>query len=183
MAGQTETSVPEAYDAFLAGWRHFRLRNVEDYRKALTWLEKAVDLDPDYGRAWALMASLYHEALERKWIGQLGLSAEKIPELLDKALQRPTPLAYRVKAERLLSQGRLDDAEIWLDKASTLDPNDPDTFVLRSQLVAVRGDTDTAIALMKTAMRLDPHYPAFNLAILGEHYLRAGDAAKAIELP
>ena len=181
MAGQTETSVPEAYDAVLTGWRHLRLRTVEDYRTALIWLEKAVTLDPDYGRAWALMASLYYEAWERKWAGQLGVSAEKIPELLDKALQRPTPLAYRVKAKRLMSHKRFDEAEIWLDKASTLDPNDPDTFVLRSQLVAVRGDTDTAIALIKTAMRLDPHYPAFNLSVLGGHYLQAGDVAKAIE--
>ena len=181
LAEQIETSVPEAYDAFLTGWRHFRLRTVEDYRTALTWLEKAVTLDPDYSRAWALMASLYHEAWEREWTDQLDISAEKIPQLLDKALQRPTPLAYRIKAERLMSQGRLDDAEIWLDKASTLDPNDPDTFVRRSRLVAIRGDTDTAIALMRTAMRLDPHYPASYLYSLGAIYLRAGDAAKAIE--
>ena len=100
---------------------------------------------------------------------------------MDKALQRPTPLAYLVEAERLMEAKQFDEAEVVLDKASALDPNDPDTLVLRSRLVAVQGDTDAAIALMKTAMRLDPHYPAFNLSVLGHHYLRAGDAAKAIE--
>ncbi|MBC8241887.1 MAG: tetratricopeptide repeat protein, partial [Alphaproteobacteria bacterium] len=69
----------------------------------------------------------------------------------------------------------------WLDKASALDTNDPDTFILRSTLVDIRGDTDTAIALIKIAMRLDPHYPASNLSQLGAVYLRGGDAATAIE--
>jgi TolB-like protein/class 3 adenylate cyclase len=181
LAEQLETSVPEAYDAFLAGWRHFRLRTVEDHRKALIWLEKAVTLDPDYGRAWAALASLYLTAYQRDWLGELGIDYTRQQDLLDKAMRRPTPLAYRVRAEMLMSASRFDDANTVLDKASALDPNDPDTYVLRATLVSVQGDTDTAIALMKTAMRLNPHYPAFILSGLGAHYLRAGDAAKAIE--
>ncbi|MDP6926357.1 MAG: tetratricopeptide repeat protein, partial [Rhodospirillales bacterium] len=182
LAEQLETTVPEAYDAFLAGWRHFQLRTVADYRKALVWLNKAVALDPEYSRAWAALASLYKEALDREWTSQLGIDATKLSELLAKALQRPTALAHRVEADVLVFQNRLDDAMSAIDKASALDPNDAETYVFRSFLVAAQGDAKTAIALMKTAMRLDPHYPAFNLYVLGTHYQRAGDFAKAIEL-
>jgi len=181
LAEQVETSVPDAYDAFLTGWRHFRLRTVDDYRTALTWFEKAVTLDPDYGRAWAALASLHLEAFQRSWLGELGIEYTRLPELLDKALKRPTPLAYQVEAERLMMSNRLDEAATMLDKASALDPNDPDTYVTRSDLVAMQGDADGAIDLMNVAMRLDPHYPAFDLYILGTHYLRAGDVARAIE--
>ncbi len=178
---EAETSVPEAYDAFLAGRRHFRQRSIAEYRMALTWYEKAVALDPDYARAWAALASVYQRAVDRGWTAQLKINPVRLPELLEKTLQRPTSRGYLVKSNAVLFKPG-DEADELIDKASALDPNDPQVHVARSFRAAYRGNTDAAIASMKTAMRLDPHYPANYLNGLGAHYLRAGDAKTAIEL-
>ena len=52
-----ETSVPEAYDAVLRGWEHFRQKTAMRSVKAIDEFEKAVELDPSYSRAYAGRAS------------------------------------------------------------------------------------------------------------------------------
>jgi adenylate cyclase len=181
LAEQSETTIPEAYDAFLTGWRHFKLRTIDDYRIANTWFEKALMLDTEYGHAWAALASLYQESAQRAWAKKVGIDTGRFPKLLEEALQHPTSLAYQVQAEYLMFERKWDEAASTLERASALDANHPDTFFLKASLASILGDSDKAIALMKTAMRLDPHYPAFNIQTLGRIYLKAGDLPKAIE--
>ena len=56
---RAETAVPAAYDAFLKGWEHFQKRTPEQYANALEYFQQAVELDPDYPRAHAAVASVY----------------------------------------------------------------------------------------------------------------------------
>jgi TolB-like protein len=72
--GQQETSVPEAYDAFLRGWERYRRTTPEDYAKAIPDLEEAVRLDPNYGRAYAALAMIYVRSFERRWTAELGMT-------------------------------------------------------------------------------------------------------------
>lgn len=46
-----ETDNIEAYDAFLKGWEHCRRLNPDDSAKAVSYFKKAIELEPDYGRA------------------------------------------------------------------------------------------------------------------------------------
>ena len=62
-----ETDNIEAYDAFLKGWDHYRRWTPEDFREAIPYFEKAIELDPNYGRAYAALASIYMEATLRIW--------------------------------------------------------------------------------------------------------------------
>src|SRR4029077_5527376 len=57
---QKETSVPAAYDAFLQGWAHYLRNSPEEYAKAIPYLEQAIKLDSNYGRAYAALARLYY---------------------------------------------------------------------------------------------------------------------------
>ena len=52
---QQETDSAEAYDAFLRGWSHYRRGAPDDYAKAIPYFEKAIELDPDYSRAYAAL--------------------------------------------------------------------------------------------------------------------------------
>jgi adenylate cyclase len=56
-----KTATPQAYDAFLKGWEHYRRFSPDDYSKAIPYFERAVQLDKNYGRAYAVLASIYWE--------------------------------------------------------------------------------------------------------------------------
>ena len=43
----------EAHNAYLQGHFYFERRNVEDYRKAITYFDRAIELDPSYALAYA----------------------------------------------------------------------------------------------------------------------------------
>ena len=58
-----ETIVPQAYDAFLQGWDHYRRETKEDTTKAITFFEQAIKLDPGYSRAYAGLAAANGELL------------------------------------------------------------------------------------------------------------------------
>jgi TolB-like protein len=51
-----ETENIVAYDAFLKGWEHYRRFTPDDFAKAYSFFKKALDSDPDYGRAHAALA-------------------------------------------------------------------------------------------------------------------------------
>ena len=49
----------QAYDVFLKGWQHYLRQTPEDFRAAIVHFKKAVELDPQYGRAYAALAATY----------------------------------------------------------------------------------------------------------------------------
>jgi TolB-like protein/DNA-binding winged helix-turn-helix (wHTH) protein len=53
------TDNPEAHDAYLKGWQLYRRYTPEDFVEAIPYLTRATELDPDYGQAWAALASIY----------------------------------------------------------------------------------------------------------------------------
>ena len=65
-----ETDSAEAYDAFLQGWAHYWRVTPDDYVQAVPYFEKAVELDPNYSRAYAALAAIYWRAAKRGWHAQ-----------------------------------------------------------------------------------------------------------------
>src|SRR5438477_1955249 len=53
VATNASTKSVEAHNAYLQGHFYFARRNVEDYRKAITFFDQATRLDPDYALAYA----------------------------------------------------------------------------------------------------------------------------------
>jgi TolB-like protein/DNA-binding winged helix-turn-helix (wHTH) protein len=56
---RVETNHPEAYDALLRGWAHYQLFTPDDLVKAIPYLENAIELDPSFARAHAVLAAVY----------------------------------------------------------------------------------------------------------------------------
>jgi TolB-like protein len=168
-----ETDNIEAYDAFLKGWRHYRQWTPEDFREAIPYFEKAIELDPNYGRAHAALASIYLENYLRiwDWPQVLGFSGwgsfEQAGKSLQAAMKNPTPLAHRVASKRLILLLYHEEAIAEAEQAIALDPNDADGYAAMAHALIYSGKSEEAVGFVKDAMRLDPHSLANYLYILG----------------
>jgi tetratricopeptide (TPR) repeat protein len=184
--GQAETAIPQAYDAFLQGWDHYRRQTPEDYAKAISFFEKAIELDPNYSRAYAGLAGVYWSVYELEWSVHLGLeyqTLDRAKRYLAKALEQPTSDAYEVSAYMLLSQGRNDEALAEINRAISLSPNAADHYNMRAWIQVALGRAEEAERDARLAVRLDPAFND-NLRILGRalfHQERYEEAAETLE--
>ncbi len=180
-----ETTNLAAYDRFLQGWSRLRRRTPQSIVEALAFFTKAIELDPDYGRAYAALASTYWESWEKGWHENLGLTRraarKKAMHFLAQALARPTALAHQVASEVHRQNQRYGKAIAEAEASIALDPNNADGYVTLAGAFIMVGRAGEAVELVRKAMRLDPHYPTYYSYVLGvasyceEHF---GDAAK-----
>jgi TolB-like protein/class 3 adenylate cyclase len=168
-----ETDNIEAYDAFLKGWEHYRRWTPEDFRKAIPYFERAIELDSQYGRAYAAIASVYTEGYQRAWDWShvLGVSAEAMPglagEYLKEALNYPTPLAHQVASKWYIILLFPEEAIAEAERAIALDSNDAVGYTAMAGALIYSGKPEEAVDFVNKAMRLDPHNITNYLYTLG----------------
>ena len=161
--GRKETYNIEAYDAFLKGWEHYRRWTPDDFRKALPFFQRAIELDPQYGRAYAAIASIYTEGYQKAWDWShvLGMSAEAMPGLagkyLKEALKYPTPLAHQVASKWYVILLFPEESIVAAAQAIALDPNDAVGYAAMATALIYSGKSGEAFDYIDKAIRLDPH--------------------------
>jgi adenylate cyclase len=180
------TDSVEAYEAYLKGMA--LLNQAEQYLvdpliEAQGWLEKAIELDPQYARAMAAQAwrdylmmiysySLYAGGLEKP----IALAERSL------ALQE-TALAYVVLSKRHVRPrawgGNIDmggdhaGAVALLEKARSLEPGNADVLAELAHVLVFAGELDRAANLIGEAKRLNPSYPVWYRRPSGMiHYFR-----------
>jgi adenylate cyclase len=172
-AARKGTRNAQAYDTFLKGWQHYLRQTPDDFRKAITHFERAVELDPEYSRAYAALAATYWETWNRYWHESVGLNGGwheprfRAEQFLAKAMQNPTPLAHQVASGMYAQMGEHDKAITEAEHAIALDPNDAESYIALAGALSLAGQPDRALELVERAMRLNPHYPPFYLYQLG----------------
>lgn len=166
-----DTDNIDAYDAFLLGWEHYLRNTPEDLAKAVSHLNRAVRLDPDFMRAHAALAEAYQRSIARGWWRALGLERWEVKEQLQQHLQiaerEPMPVAYQAKSRMLVRARRHDEAIAELEQALVLDPNN---FLLHNTMawaLSLSGSPEKAVAYAEKAMRLDPRQQGRALWQLG----------------
>lgn len=162
------TSNAQAYDVFLKGWQHYLRQTPQDFRAAIGYFNKAVELDPLYARAYAALAATHWEASRRLWDVALGLRHHHdaqfaAEQYLAKAMRDPTPLAHEVSSAMLLHAQNHDGAVAEALKAIAADPNDADAYVALSAALNFSGKNEEALKHIDRAMRLNPHFPSHYL--------------------
>ncbi len=166
------TENAQAYDVFLKGWQHYLRQTPEDFRAAIDYFKKAIDLDPKYGRAYAALAATYWEASTRFWDLALGLKRShearfQAEQFLAKAMLDPTPLAHQVASAMLLRAQQHDEAIAEAKRAIAGDPNDADGYIALANVLSFTGRAKEALELVERAIRLNPNYPPHYLYQLG----------------
>ena len=160
---QHDTAVPAAYDAFLRGWEYYQRTTPDDYKRAIPYFERAVELDPDYGRAQAALAMVYFRSFDQHWSGSLGISDDqafsKARDYLKLAETRPTSTSHQVAGNISRERGWYDDALKEFAAAITLDPSDSWSYADQAYTSIWAGRPVEAETQIEVAMRLEPHYP------------------------
>jgi adenylate cyclase len=189
-----KTAIPQAYDAFLKGWELYRRFSPDDFSKAIPYFERAVQLDQNYGRAYAALATIYWESWRQgeSWTSKVNpadlnyqafmgarYKAEKYIEL---ALKNPTPLAHRVASAMDWDYRKFDEAIAEAETALTLEPNDPDGHVALAWALIFNGRPQEAVPLVERAIRLDPLHPEIYAFVLGVSRLGMGQSEEAVTL-
>jgi TolB-like protein/Flp pilus assembly protein TadD len=159
-----ETHNIAAYDAFLKGWGHYLRHTPEDFAEALSYFEKAIELDPNYARAYASMALIYSKVskLGRAWLhalymGSPVLADRRAKKYLDLAMKNPISTAYRVASSINVYDRRYEAAIADAERALNLDPNDSGSHENMAFVLIMARRPQEAIDFAEKAMRLDPH--------------------------
>jgi adenylate cyclase len=163
----------EAYDAFLKGWQHYLRYTPADCAIAIKHLKKALELDPDYGRAYAALALIYNvtPSLGKEWIKAVQANyftgMIKSRYFLNIAMKNPSSLAYRLASKMDLRRRRHEEALLKAEKAVALNPNDADSQFALARVLIYSGSPEEGMDVAKKVMQLDPHQMADCLHLIG----------------
>ncbi len=150
------TKNPEAYDAYLRGLASLNKQGFESIEHAIEYLQKAVELDPQYAQAWA----------------QLGIAEsqksgyERTPAQLERA-RVAAETAVRLQPDLAETHEGLatyyyyglrdfDRALLELDQARSRDPNNPEVILYTGLIKRRQGKLDESIEYQRKATQFDP---------------------------
>jgi adenylate cyclase len=182
-SGQTENL--EAYDCVLRGRELWERFTPETNREARRLYEKAIELDPDYARAYGSLAWTYLVEHAERWVGPEDQPLERALEIARRGVMvNPASHSNHLALGQVcLSKGLHDEALEALETAVALNPNDADGYVFLAQALNRAGRPDEAIGLVERARRLNPaapHWYTWNLGIAYYLARRYDDAVTAL---
>jgi DNA-binding winged helix-turn-helix (wHTH) protein/TolB-like protein/Flp pilus assembly protein TadD len=169
---QPPTVDQDAYQLYLQGVYLFRRRD-RDLYKSTEFFQKAIELDPKFAKAWALLAGCY----------AMGVSMDKAETTVNRALELKPDLAeaHAVRGFiKMFHDWDWAETERSLNEAVKLDPKSVEAHHWRGTYLAIRGRFDESVAEMKRAIELDP-VSANMILDLGQIYYFAHDYQKAEE--
>jgi TolB-like protein len=151
------TKSTEAHNAYLQGHFHFQRRNLEDYRKAVSYFDEAIRLDPDYALAYAERSEAW------SFIGDLSGQGKtawpKAREDAEKAVAIAPALAEAHAAlgwVRFFAEWKFAEGLSELKRAKELSPANPTANDLLARVIVYLGRIDEAERQARQAVELDP---------------------------
>jgi len=178
MPTRAETRSTQAYEHYLQGRHLFNRRSGSDILQAKARFENAVQIDPDYGRAWSALAGVYlvarYEGFDlpdamRNW----GVAVERATTLSPDLAE-----AHVRAAQYYWHEGDAKKARAHLDRATMLDPLEPLLVSMAMSQEIAEGRLDEVIEKQKKLVAADP-LSAINRGNLGGYLMLAGRLEEA----
>jgi serine/threonine-protein kinase len=166
-SAQMASNSAEAHNAYLQAHFHFQRRNVEDYRKAITYFDQAIQLDPNYALAYAERAEVW--TMIGDLTGERATAYPKARSDAEKAVEIAPALAEAHAAlgwVRFFGEWKFAEGLSELNRAKELSPANPTANDLLARVIVYLGRIDEAERQARQAVELDPLSVAtqFNLA-------------------
>jgi TolB-like protein len=151
------TKSTEAHNAYLQGHFHFQRRNLEDFRKAVSYFEEAIRIDPDYALAYAERSEAW--SLIGDLTGQRATAWPKAKSDAEKAVAIAPYLAEAHAAlgwVRFFVDWKFAEGLSELRRAKELSPANPTANDLLARVIVYLGQVDEAERHARHAVELDP---------------------------
>jgi tetratricopeptide (TPR) repeat protein len=155
----------------------------EDNLEGRRLSEEALQVDPNYARAWVVLGVTHWNDAFWNWADSREDSLLKAQDAANKALELETdyPDALLLMGHIYRLKGDHDRAVEVARKAIKLTPNHSENTAMFAVLLTCAGKSEEAVEKFKRAIRLSPKFPAWYLVLLGSCYYSMGDQEKAIE--
>lgn len=184
-AGETPpgTANTEAYLEVLKGRASATRFSLTESLAAERHFRRAIDLDPDYARAYAELGTLLAVRFENDWTVLQEADQEKALFYAETAaaLEPDLWLAHYALGRLHSVFGALDLAETHLERAMSLEPGNEDARAYLGILRNFQGDATGAVAILDQAVQSHPDPPYWYYLGLGNALFNNGrsDAAEA----
>jgi adenylate cyclase len=167
----------EAYDFYLLGIEQKHRFSRESIGEAIRLFSRAVELDPEFARAWNSLGLAYSVAAANGFMDDRSVAERRWRECVEKALALdPADPKTRTCMGDLRAQGGdLTGAAEEYQRALAVSFGDADTLALLAGSLALSsGDPCNGTELVQRAIRLNPNTPSWYFSILGRtEYVRA----------
>jgi adenylate cyclase len=148
-----------AYEAVSKGWSHFYRFTREDNEEARRWAQRAMELDPEYATAVAMLAGTYSVEYLSAWNLDPGV-LDKSRELALRAVELDpgVPSGYIPLAVFYLQRGQPEEGAEYARRAIKVAPNAPDGHAFLGMSMLQQGQRLEALESIRLSIRLDPRY-------------------------
>jgi adenylate cyclase len=188
-AGQTEArSQPPtslaAYDCVLRYYHYQRSFDRQEHAGVRACLERAVELDPDYADAWAVLANVYAQEYRFGYNPrpQLYNARERSLAAANRAveLEPRNPTAQLMLANALFDRHDLVGFKAAGEQAIALNPNDPEPLVHFGLRLVYMGEWQRGLAFVTKAIALNPDHPEWYRDPIIFYDYQTGDYQRAL---
>jgi adenylate cyclase len=174
-----------AYDNTLQALPHVWSLEGEEKVLALSFLDRALKIDPEYPFALSLSALCHAQRALYNWVDDVEDSKSQALKLAEKAAEKSSgdPLVLSVLGTVHTILPNLARARILLERAVSINPNAAWTWSRLGWLESIAEQLEPALEYFKKAQRLDPFDPqGFNTYVgIGSAYEGAGEYDKAVD--
>jgi len=177
LSGESRKKAPAdlmAYDAILRFYNYESILTPQAFENALKALERAIEIDPEYGLAWAMLGHL-HADNHALGFSEIEASLEKALTFAQKGVALDPENQFVQDALTLVYFHR-GDKELFLkhvEQTIALNPNAPYVVGVAGWHMGLFGEWDRGLALLRKGMKLNPYHPSwFHLATYMDYYRR-----------
>ena len=180
---KADTQNLDAYETYLEARALFARRNSKTVPIAITKLEQAVAADPQFARAWELLAASYSVAPAWHIFGRdyVALSNQAAQRAIELNPERSLPYAVLGSNLTELAPGKFAEAFDYFEQALQRDPNDTTALLWRSEDYTVTGFFQEAKADLTRCLEIDPSYLLCQ-AWLSKNLFYLGESERALAL-
>jgi adenylate cyclase len=178
------TSGLECYDTYLRAREVYWQLTKQPQDEAERLLKRAIELDPNFAPAYALLAGVYLLRLINRWHENADQYLEEAHHVAARGVElSPTlPRALNSLASVALWKRHYDEALAVYQQSVDIDPSFSRGYIGIGWVLLYAGRSEEAIGPMNWGFRLDPFHPPAYLHWLAQVYFQLGRYEEAVEI-